>query len=231
MLSEEQFHLFTEFRIGAMGAKLREIVDDESYDGLTFEEKIEMMLDAEIEARRDRKVEKLTKAANFKQSDACIEDVIYLQERSIKKDRILRYAECRWVEDNEVLILISKSGCGKSFLAQSLGNAACRKLHSVRYARLIDIIEDLKRAREDGAHAYYERLAGYKTVKMLIIDDFMTTPSLDAQGAIDLFEIMEAREGTASTLIASQLEPDEWYLRIEGQLMVSAKTPASFNSA
>ena len=50
----------------------------------------------------------------------------------------------------------------------------------------------------------------------------MTTPSLDAQGAIDLFEIMEAREGTASTLIASQLEPDEWYLRIEGQLMADS---------
>ena len=37
-----------------------------------------------------------------------------------------------------------------------------------------------------------------------------------------LFEIMEAREGRAATLIASQLEPNEWYLRIEGELMADS---------
>ena len=39
---------------------------------------------------------------------------------------------------------------------------------------------------------------------------------------MDLFEIMEAREGRRSTLIASQLEPNEWYLRIEGELMADS---------
>ena len=33
---------------------------------------------------------------------------------------------------------------------------------------------------------------------------------------------MEAREGRAATLIASQLEPNEWYLRIEGELMADS---------
>lgn len=35
---------------------------------------------------------------------------------------------------------------------------------------------------------------------------------------MDLFEILEAREGRGSTLIASQLEPDQWYLRIGSDL-------------
>ena len=39
---------------------------------------------------------------------------------------------------------------------------------------------------------------------------------------MDLFEIMEAREGTRATLVASQLEPNEWYLRIEGELMADS---------
>ena len=38
MLTEEHFELFKEFRIKAMGDKLREIVDDASYDSCTFEE-------------------------------------------------------------------------------------------------------------------------------------------------------------------------------------------------
>lgn len=36
---------------------------------------------------------------------------------------------------------------------------------------------------------------------------------------MDLFEIMEAREGRRATLVASQLEPNEWHPRIEGELM------------
>ncbi|MEG1124856.1 MAG: hypothetical protein RSE62_22145 [Citrobacter sp.] len=35
-------------------------------------------------------------------------------------------------------------------------------------------------------------------------------------------EIMEAREGRCETIIASQLEPNEWYLQIEGELMADS---------
>lgn len=221
MLTEDDIRLFTEFRVGAMGQKVREIIDDSTYDDWTFEEKIKELLDAEIATRRSRKIEKLNKSACFKQPQACVEDVLYLPGRKLNKDRIARFAECQWIEDCEVICLISKSGRGKSYLAQALGNAACRKLHSVRYTRLADICADLNQARELGDGSYYERIASLKTVEMLIIDDFMTTP-IRTNNAVDLFEIMEAREGRAATLVASQLEPNEWYLRIEGELMADS---------
>ena len=40
-------------------------------------------------------------------------------------------------------MVISKTGCGKSFVVQALGNAACRRLIAVRYTRLADICDDL----------------------------------------------------------------------------------------
>lgn len=221
MLTEEHFELFKQFRIKAMGDKLREMVDDESYDGFTFEEKIEVLLDAELSARRDRKIAKYVKQAGFKMPSACIEDVIYLPERTLSKDRVARYAECGWVEKCEVVVIISKTGCGKSYLCQAFGNAACRKLIEVRYTRLAWICEELNRARVASDGSYYEIMAMLKTIPLLIIDDFMTTP-ISTQNAIDLFEIMEAREHLCATLIASQLEPNEWYLRIEGELMADS---------
>lgn len=221
MLTEEHFDLFRQFRIKAMGDKLREMVDDASYDKFTFEEKVGMLLDAESSARRDRKVAKYVKQAGFKTPSACIEDVVYLPDRTLNKDRIARYAGCEWVERCEVMIIISKTGGGKSFLCQALGNAACRKLIRVRYTRLAGICEDLNRARAAGDGSYYELMDELKTVPLLIIDDFMTTP-IATQNAVDLFEIMEAREKLCATLIASQLEPNEWYLRIEGELMADS---------
>ena len=221
MLTEEHFAMLTSFRIRAMADKLREMIDDPSYDSLTFEERMEMLIDAEASARRDRKISKLVRQARFKLPSACVEDVLYLPGRKLDKDRVTRYAECRWVDDCEVMVVISKTGCGKSYLCQALGNAACRKLIPVRHTRLADICDDLNRSRAAADDSYYRKMDEYKTVRLLIIDDFMTTP-IETRNAIDLFEIMEAREHRRATLIASQLEPNEWYLRIEGELMADS---------
>lgn len=203
MLTEEDFDLFRAFRIKAMGDMLRDIVDDPACDDMTFEEKVKLMLDAESAARRDRKVAKLVKQARFKLPSACVEDVACLPGRKLSRDRVARYAECSWVGACEVVVVVSKTGCGKSFLSQALGNAACRKLHSTRYARLADAFDELNRARAAQDGGFYERMDAFKTVDLLILDDFMTTP-IGTQDAIDLFEIIE------------------WYLRIEGELMADS---------
>ena len=221
LLTEDHFELFKKFRVKAMGDKLREMVEDESYDQFTFEQKMVMLVEAEQSARRSRKVASLIKDAGFKDTSACLEDILYLPDRTLSKDRIARYGECTWIENCEVMVIISKTGCGKSFLIQAFGNAACRKLIPVRYTRLSGICEDLNRARVAADDSYYEKLNEYKSIELLLIDDFMTTP-IATQNAFDLFEIMEAREGRRATIIASQLEPNEWYLRIEGELMADS---------
>ena len=213
--------MLTRFGVRAMGDKLREMVEDDAYDRYTFEERMEMLIEAEASARRDREVAKLVREARFKLPSACVEDVVYLKDRRLSRDRVARLAACDWVEACEVVAIISKTGCGKSLLGQAHGNAACRRLYTVRYARLADIMDDLNRCRAAGDGSHYERMDAHKTVQLLIVDDFMTTP-IATQNAVDLFEIMEAREGRAATLIASQLEPNEWYLRIEGELMADS---------
>ena len=139
----------------------------------------------------------------------------------LAKDRINRFARCEWIDESEVVAVISKTGYGKSFVVQALGNAARRKLIPVRHTRLADICDGLNRAcvAQDGSH--FEKMDACKSVALLLVDDFMTTPIL-TQNSIDLFEIMEAREGCRATVIASQLEPNEWYLRIEGELMADS---------
>ena len=197
------------------------MIEDPSFDSWTFEEKMKELIDAEDAARQSRKIAKLVREARFKLPGACVEDVIYLPERGLSKDRVERWASCAWVENKEVMVVISKSGCGKSFLVQALGVAACRRLHKVCYVRLADLFDGLARCRSAADGSLYERMDYYKQVDLLILDDFLTTPT-DVQGAIDLFEIIESRESRAATLVASQLEPNEWYLRIEGELMADS---------
>lgn len=215
-LSEEDFALFTRWRVGAFGRKLREVRDDETYDDMTFEDKIGMCIDAEVEARDSRKIDKAVRTARFKLKGACVEDIYYLPDRSITRDRIARLATCAWIGARENLVIISESGGGKSCIAQALGVAACRRLMSVRYARLNDMFRELNVARSEGR--VYDAPGRFARPDPLILDDFFTTPIENPLNAVDLFEILEAREGRGSTMFASQLEPDQWYPRISSEL-------------
>lgn len=136
------------------------------------------------------------------------------------KDHVARLAECSWVENDEVLAAISETGCGRSFVAQAFGNAACRRLLPARYVRLADLCAELNRACMSKDGTYFQRMDRFKSVKLLIVDDFLTTP-IETASSVDLFEIPEAREGRRATMIASQLEPNGWYLRIEGELIIA----------
>ncbi|WP_066831776.1 ATP-binding protein [Collinsella ihumii] len=193
VLTEEDFALFARWRVGAFGDKLREIVEDEACDDLTFEDKVGMCIDAELEARENRKIQKAMRDARFKIKTACVEDIYYLPDRSVTRDRIARLASCSWVEARENLVIISESGGGKSYIAQALGVAACRRLHSVRYAGLNDMFRELNVARAEDS--LYEALGRFSKPDLLVLDDFFTTPVENQLNAIDLFEMLEAREG------------------------------------
>ena len=90
MLTEEDFDLFRQFCIKAMGDRLREMIDDSECDDMAFEERIKILLDAKLSARHGCKVAKLTRKAGFKLPAVCVEDIIYLPGRKLSRDRVAR---------------------------------------------------------------------------------------------------------------------------------------------
>lgn len=174
MLGEEDFALFAKWRIGAFGRRLGEIAEDEACDDLTFEEKVGLCIDAGIEARENRSVGKAVRAARFKIKAACVEEIYYPPDRSVARDRIARLATCARVDARESLVTISESGGGRSHIAQAPGVAACRELHTVRYASLNDMFRELNVARSEGS--LYNALDRFSGPDLLILDDFFTTP-------------------------------------------------------
>ena len=107
---------------------------------------------------------------------------------------------------------------GKSYLAQALGVSACRKGHHVLYRRLQGMLLDIGLAREQGLSCYKEELERYSKAELPVLDDFPATPVTVAQCS-DLVDVMAARENRTATIIASQIEPEQWYMRIKGEVM------------
>ena len=150
MISEECYKNLLKFRIRTFADTVRSMGTDSAFDDLDVGEIIEMAVDAEVCARHDRRVEKNNKAARFKDGTACPEDIVYMPQRILSKDSVARLTTCDFVRENHNLIVISQTGCGKSYLSQAIGNAACRKEMTVRYVRHADMCKELNIARRNG---------------------------------------------------------------------------------
>jgi DNA replication protein DnaC len=78
----------------------------------------------------------------------------------------------------------------------------------VRYFRTRSLLEAMRIAQADGS--YPRLLTQLAAVPLLILDDWGMEGMSLAQRS-DLLDLLDARHGTAATLIASQLPAEKWY--------------------
>jgi DNA replication protein DnaC len=187
---------------------------------MSFLEKVALATEAEELVRHDRLVEKRNKAARFSNPMACVEDIIYLPHRTLSKDTVARLSNCEYIRTGHNVIVTSPTGGGKSYLVQALGNAACRRGHKVRYIRHADFCRDLSVARKNDEH--YDLMEEFEETHLLILDDLFLEDT-NMINVTALLEVITHRiDAGASIVIASQLVPEEWHLRIDTKIIADA---------
>jgi DNA replication protein DnaC len=175
---------------------------------LSFDERIGLIVDAEHTFRENKRLGRYLREARLRHGQACIEDIDYAPKRELDKSVVVQLAGCRWVKDNQSIIITGKTGVGKSYLACALANQACRKGYRAVYRRAVRMFEELNLAHADGT--YGKLLARLARMDLLVIDDFALAPISDMNRR-DLLEVLEDRDGLKSTIITSQLEPQLWH--------------------
>jgi DNA replication protein DnaC len=176
-------------------------------DDYTLDEFVSVLIDAEWDDRNTRKIERTIKNARFHYK-ACIENVIYDESRNIDRNKLLRLAECNYIEQSENILITGSTGAGKSYIATALGYQACIDGNRVMYFNTTKLFSKLKMAKADGS--YLKELAKIERQHLVILDDFGLQP-LDSQNRITLLEIMEDRHNKGSIIITSQVPVQGWY--------------------
>ena len=193
--------------LGAMAAGLtHQLETPGTFSELSFEDRLGLLADAEGDARDSRRLARRLKDAKLRYP-ASIEDIDFRSPRGIDRSLIASLAGAGWVTRGHNLLITGATGCGKSFLACALANAALRQGHTAVYLRTPRLSEDLARGRADGR--YIRILAGLARVSLLVLDDFLLTPA-PVEVCRDLLEVIEDRAERRSTLIASQMPVDKW---------------------
>ena len=176
-------------------------------DDYTLDQFVSMIIDAEWDDKNNRKIERAIKNARFHYKSS-IENIIYDQSRNIDKTKLLRLAECEFINKNENILVTGSTGAGKSYIATALGYQACIEGYRVMYFNTTKLFSKLKMAKADGS--YLKELAKIERQHLIILDDFGLQP-LDNQNRIALLEIMEDRNNKGSVIVTSQIPIEGWY--------------------
>lgn len=218
-MSNQLLTQLRQLKLNAMASALQSQQEaPHTYEGLTFEERLHLLLEQEHLNRDMRKQERLVKQARFKLS-ANIQDIDYGQARNITKNNVAQLAQSDWIAKKQNLLITGPCGSGKTYIACSIGHSACLRGYQTKYYRLSRLFLSLTKAKADGT--YYKELQALAKVHLLILDDWGMEPLTQAQRA-DLMEIMDDRHEHSSTIIISQLPIDQWYASIGDNTLADA---------
>jgi len=218
MLTHPTLEKLQELRFSGMCAAYREQLESAEYEGLTFDERLGLLVEREHTERHNRRLKTRLRQAKLRLT-ATVEDIDYRQPRGLDKRLMLSLAACDWIRRRHNVILTGPTGVGKTYLACALGHKACREGFTVKYQRAPRLFQDLSLAKADGR--YPKRITALSKIDLLILDDWATTILTDEQRR-DLFEIIEDRYERRSTIIAAQMPLKQWHKAIGDPTLADA---------
>jgi len=207
-----------ELRLPTFRDGLREQQANLQYSELSFEDRLALLVDQECSQRRENRIQRNVRAANFPMHSN-LEEIDFAPARGLDRHLILELGQCAWITGRQNILVLGPTGSGKSFMACSFGNAAVRNGFTVRYHRTSRLLHALGLARQDGSLA--SLLRSLAKTNLLILDDWMRD-TITIQNAQDILEVLDDRFGHSATIIASQVPISDWHFRIPDPTLADA---------
>ena len=160
---------------------------------MTFDERIDCIVDQLYEIKNENRIRTLSKSARFKYPQADLSSMLFLPERELDRSMFINISSCVFVQTCKNIVLYGPTGCGKSFAACMIGKAACRHLYKTKYIRFPDLMSSYKELADHSARMRF--LRRFSRYEVLII-------------------LVERREDVHPTIFCSQYSPSEWVTRM-----------------
>lgn len=194
-------------RLHGMADAFKNLLETGKNMKLTIDEAISYLVDAEWDFKRNRKLERLVKAARFRYH-ASLESIDFNLERNLDKNKIMRLADCSWIKKGEDILITGPTGIGKSYIGTALGYQACHYGYSVGYYSSSRLFTGLEMSKADGT--YLKIMARILKNNLIILDDFGLEKLKDIS-RMALLEIIEDFHRRKSVIIVSQVPVSLWH--------------------
>lgn len=179
---------------------------------------LRLILEDELLSRKDRASKALTTRAHFR-FQADLEDWDMNFERGITRQKMKELSTLGFLHNRENLLVLGKTGEGKTHLAIAIGKRLCQEGHRTLFLPVNFLFEEIQAARAAGRYLSYVR-ALIKT-GALILDDFGLR-NYTHEEATSLMDILEERYQKGVVILTSQINPEGWLKLFEDPVIAEA---------
>ncbi len=220
-LREQNCEMLKAFKTKGMIEAYQQQWSNPNFSDMSFDQRFACLLTAETHTRQLNRQKRLFKEAHLRDLMAKPENINWDVTRGLNRSLVEELCECDWIQSDikPWALIYGASGVGKSFVAQTLGYAACMNGFSTRYIRMPELIEELAEASERKKLLSYRKSLNSK--KLLIIDDF-GLGELNESTAANLLSLVDERYRVSSLIICSQIHPTDWHAYFGNQFKADA---------
>ena len=207
MLYEPTIQKMQAMKLSGMVEALEEQRKTAEVGAWSFEDRLALLVERQWLWKENRALATRLKYARLRQP-ACLEDIDYRHHRGLQRSVMEHLAGGDWIEYSQNCLITGPTGVGKSYLACALAQKACRDGYRVVYFYAPKLFRELTAGQADGSlPTLLKKIA---KARLLVIDDWGLEKASPAQYR-DFLEILDDRQGVASTLITSQFPPTRWH--------------------
>ena len=195
-----------ELKLPEIAKSYREVLDEAARKGSSMLEVLATLIGLEQTARQQRALQRRLCQARLPTPKTLAEYDFNFPKR-MPKAAILRLFDCDLIQRHGCAVLIGPTGTGKSHLLTALGYTACERGYSLRYTRVVDMINHLTTAQINGLLG--KALKVYVRPTLLLVDELGYLP-IDKRGADLLFQVVAARYESGSIVLTTNRTFREW---------------------
>ena len=196
----------TDLKLLEIAQGYREVLDEAARKGSSMLEVLATLIGMEQTVRQQRALERRLRQARLPKQKT-LADYDFNFPKRIPKTAIVRLFDCDFIPRYGCAVFIGPTGTGKSHLLTALGYTACERGYSVRYTRVVDMLNHLTTAQINGRLG--KALKVYVRPHLLLLDELGYLP-IDKRGADLLFQVVAARYETGSIVLSTNRPFREW---------------------
>jgi DNA replication protein DnaC len=195
-----------ELKLHRIAELYQEMLNEAARKGSSMLDVLAALIGEEVAVRRQRALQRRLNHAHLPKQKT-LQEYDFTFPKRIPKPAILRLFDCDFVAQQGCAVFIGPTGTGKSHLLCALGYTACEKGITVRFTRVVDMINVLTTAQLNGT--LEKKLRQYTAPQLLLLDELGYLP-IDKRGADLLFQVVAARYECGSIVVSTNRAFRDW---------------------